>query len=326
MSRGPLKVLLVEDEKNDEALLLSELTRQGFSPEHLRVDTPAGFRAALQNQSWDVVISDYVLPQFSGPEALQCLQQLGLDLPFIMVSGIYGEEQAVAVLQAGAHDYLMKGNLSRLGRALERELEAAEDRRRRQRAEAAMQYLAAIVESSADAIYGKNLDGMIVSWNQAAERIYGYSAEEIIGKSITVLFPHRRAEELLVIKTAVRRGEIVSLADTERLHKSGRIIPVAITVSPIKNVSGKIIGASASARDITQQKQTEYERQQLIETLTAKTKEIHTLAGLLPICASCKRIRDDKGYWQKVEIYISEHSGAIFSHGLCPECIRAYNR
>jgi PAS domain S-box-containing protein len=326
MSQGVLHVLMVEDDEADALLLLRELKQQHFTVVHQRVATKAALLAALKNWSWDAVIADCVLPQFSGLEALKCLRQLGLDLPFIMVSGIYGEEMAVEILKAGANDYLMKGNLSRLGPALERELEAAEDRRRHQRAEGAMQYLAAIVESSDDAIYGKNLDGFIVSWNPAAERIYGYSAEEIMGKSITGLFPLRRGEELLEIMATVRRGETVSLHDTERLHKSGKIIPMSVTVSPIKDRHGKIIGASVIGRDITRQKQAEWERQQLIESLNAKVKDIHALAGMLPICAACKRIRDDKGYWQKVDIYISEHSDVVFSHGLCPECIKEYER
>ena len=326
MSRGTLHILLVGENPDDELLLLSELKRHGYLIIHQRVATKAAFVAALRNWSWDAVISDFVLPEFTGLGALKSLRQMGFDLPFIMVSGIYGEEMAVKVLKAGANDYLLKGNLSRLVPALERELEAAENRRRRQRAEGAMQYLAAIVESSDDAIYGKNLDGFIVSWNPAAERIYGYSAEEIIGKSINSLFPLRRTEELLEIMAAVRRGEIVSLPDTERQHQSGRIIPVSVTISPIKDSLGTIIGASAIARDITRQKQMERERQLLIESLTAKANDIHTLAGMLPICAACKRIRDDQGYWQMVEVYVSEHSDVVFSHGLCPECIQGYER
>ncbi len=158
-----------------------------------------------------------------------------------------------------------------------------------------------------------------MSWNPAAERIYGYKAEEIIGKSIAALFPPRHGDELLDILSAVRRGEIVGPQETKRRHKSGKIIPVSIIVSPIKNAHGKIIGASTIARDISRQKETERQRQQLIESLTAAGQEVRALAGMLPICAACKRIRDDKGYWQQVESYISEHSEVIFSHGLCPQ-------
>jgi PAS domain-containing protein len=173
------------------------------------VESKADFLAALQQRPWDAIISDYVLPQFSGPEALHLLRHQGLDTPFIMVSGIYGEEAAVTMMKAGANDYIMKGNLSRLVPALERELEAAQDRHRRKRAEGAMQFLAAIVESSQDAIYGKNLDSLIVSWNPAAERLFGYSAEEIIGRSTVALFPQSRRDEMLDILAGIRRGDLV---------------------------------------------------------------------------------------------------------------------
>src|SRR5258708_39615326 len=99
MSQGTLKVLIVEDNADDEVLLLHELKQQGFPPEHKRVDTQAAFLAALKQEPWDVVISDCVLPQFSGLEALKCLRQLRLDVPFILVSGIYGEEMAVEMLK-----------------------------------------------------------------------------------------------------------------------------------------------------------------------------------------------------------------------------------
>lgn len=321
-----IRLLIVEDSANDAALLLAELRVNAQAPVHQRVDTRDGFLAALKNQSWDAVISDYVLPQFSGPEALQLLRQKGMDVPFIIVSGIYGEEEAVRMMQAGANDYVMKGNLSRLAPALERELLAAQDRRRRKRAEGAMQFLAAIVESSVDAIYGKSLDGHIVSWNPAAELLFGYSAEEIIGRPYALLFPEHRRAEMQDIQAGIRRGDIFGEMETERLHKSGRILPVAVTVSPVKNPAGEVIGASSITRDISRQKQAEYERQQLIESLMAASKEVQALSGLLPICASCKRVRDDKGYWQQVEAYISQHSRITFSHSICPNCQEACER
>jgi PAS domain S-box-containing protein len=255
MDGKSLHVLIVEDSADDTVLLLAELQRGGFAPRHQRVETPEAFLAALKNRPWDAVVSDYVLPQFNAPEALKLFRQAGLDIPFIIVSGIYGEEQAVAMMKSGAHDYLMKGNLARLAPALERELDAAADRRLHQRAVGAMQFLAAIVESSEDAIYGKNLESLIVSWNPAAERLFGYCVEEIIGRSVLQLFPANRRDEMLDILAAVRRGETVGIRETERLHKSGRVIPVAVTISPIKDNAGVIIGASSIARDLGPKKQ-----------------------------------------------------------------------
>ena len=319
-----IQVLIVEDSVNDTLLLLEELEQKGYTTIHERVETPEDFLAALQRRTWDAVVSDYVLPQFSGPDALKSLRSKGYDIPFIMVSGVYGEEAAVAMMKAGADDYIVKGNLSRFVPALEREVQAAQDRRLHKRAEGAMQYLAAIVESSEDAIYGKNLDSIIVSWNPAAERIYGYSTEEIIGRSIVALFPLNRRDELLDILATIRRGETVTIQETERLHKSGRKIPMSLTVSPIRNAEGEIIGASTISRDVTKVKQANYEREELIKRLTNAANQVRTLSGMLPICASCKRIRDDKGYWQQVETYISNRSDASFTHGVCPQCAEKY--
>lgn len=321
-----IEILLVEDSEDDARLLLEELKRHHYAPLCQRVQTEAEFLAALKNRAWDAVFCDYVLPQFSGPEALRLFRATGLDTPFIVVSGLFGEEKAVSMMKAGASDYILKSDLSRLVPALERELESAKERRRRRRAEGAMQYLAAIVESTEDAIYGKTLDSLIASWNPAAERLFGYSAEEIIGRSNVVLFPLNRRDELLDILASIRRGEIVRLPDTERLHKDGRIVPVSVTISPIKDARGDIIGASSIARDIYRQKRAEQEQRQLRERLFAATDEVQRLGGMLPICASCKRIRVDHSYWEQVETYISKHSEIIFSHSLCPKCAVEYER
>jgi PAS domain S-box-containing protein len=189
-----------------------------------------------------------------------------------------------------------------------------------------MQYCAAIVESSEDAIYGMNLDSKIASWNPAAERLFGYSAEEIMGHSTVGLFPLDRRDEMLDIVASVRRGETVNLQDTERLQKDGQVVPVSIIISPIKDSIGEVIGVSCIARDLRPQKWAEREQRSLSQRLFAATKEVQQLTGMLPICASCKRIRDDKGYWEQVETYISKHSEVVFSHSLCPECVTEYRR
>src|SRR5574341_1217348 len=120
-----LRILLVEDSEDDALLLLRELKRGGYEPRYERVETPDAMREALANREWDIVISDYVLPSFSGLAALEVLNESGLDLPFIIVSGNIGEDIAVGAMRAGAHDYIIKGNLARLVPAVERELRDA---------------------------------------------------------------------------------------------------------------------------------------------------------------------------------------------------------
>jgi two-component system, cell cycle sensor histidine kinase and response regulator CckA len=133
-----LHILIVEDSEDDLLLLLRELRRGGYTPQYARVETAAEMQAAINQQPWDIVIADYTLPQFSAPEALELLQQQQ-DIPFIIVSGTIGEEAAVAAMRAGAHDYLLKDNLTRLVPAVERELREAKERQQRLWTEQALQ-------------------------------------------------------------------------------------------------------------------------------------------------------------------------------------------
>ncbi len=321
---GLLHVLVVEDSENDTSLLLEELRQKGYTPVHERVEHAAAMTSALERRNWDVVVSDYVMPEFSGPNALKLLREKKMDLPFIVVSGTYGEEAAVDMMKAGANDYIVKGNLSRLTPAIEREIEAAKNRKARAHAENSMRHLAAIVKSTDDAIYSLHLDGSVASWNHAAEKIFGYRAEEIIGRSISLLFPFDRRDELIDNMQIIRRGESVGRYETLRVRKDGQFIPVSQTVSPIKDELEKIIGASAIARDISARKREERERTELVQELTDALKQVKTLSGLLPICATCKRIRDDRGYWQLLESYIGSHTNATLTHGICPECLKKF--
>jgi len=117
-----------------------------------------------------------------------------------------------------------------------------------------LRWLASIVESSDDAIVSKNLDGVITSWNTGAERVFGYAAEEVIGQPITIVIPQDRQDEERTILTRIRRGERIDHFETVRQRKHGSLIVVSLTVSPVKNAEGKIVGASKIARDITEQK------------------------------------------------------------------------
>src|SRR6266853_461195 len=137
----PLRVLMIEDSEDDAVLLLRELRRGGYDVEFERVDLPGTLKSALDTQVWDLVVSDFSMPHFSGTDALHLLRAKGSDIPFIFVSGTMGEETAVAALQNGAQDYLMKTNLKRLVPAVQRALQEAEDRRQRKQMEQQVQQL-----------------------------------------------------------------------------------------------------------------------------------------------------------------------------------------
>jgi FixJ family two-component response regulator len=133
-----LRVLIVEDSEDDAILIARILKKGGCNPDYLRVDTARAMTAALSSREWDVIISDYSMPNFDGLKALRIMQDMGMDLPFIVVSGVIGENVAVAAMRAGAHDYLLKDNLKRLVPAVQREVREAEERRRRREAEKAL--------------------------------------------------------------------------------------------------------------------------------------------------------------------------------------------
>jgi PAS domain S-box-containing protein len=315
----PLHVLIVEDSEDDTIVLIRELRHAQFDPFFEQVSSPAAMEAALRKQSWDLIISDHSLPGFSSFDALEMTKTLQPGIPFIVVSGVIGEEIAVTAMKAGASDYVMKNNLARLAPSIERELREAKNRRAAHEARA---YLAAIVQSSEDAIIGKTLDGVILTWNAGAEAMYGYTAAEVKGRSSSVLVPPNRPDELPEFYDKIRRGERIAKYETVRIQKNGTRLDVSLALSPIKDADGKIIGVSAIERDITARKREEEVRVKLIQELSDALANIKTLKGLLPICSACKKIRDDHGYWKKVESYISEHTGAEFTHGICPDCLR----
>jgi len=155
-----LNVLFVEDSEDDAILLLREIKKGGYDPTFMRVETAEDMLACLNDQTWDVVISDYSLPEFSAPQALEVLQGTGLDLPFIIVSGKVEDDVAVTCMTAGAHDFVRKGNLSRLVPAIERELKDVIVRRERKQVEEELikyrMHLEELVKERTDELDEKN--------------------------------------------------------------------------------------------------------------------------------------------------------------------------
>ncbi len=380
----PLRILMVEDSADDADLIEHELRKAFAALTIQRVETEAEFVAALKDPPPDVILSDYSLPVFSGPEALRLARARYSDIPFISVSGTIGEEKLVELIHEGAVDYVPKKNLAKLVPAIQRALrdvEQANHRRQaerslrdsesrfraifesagtgiavedldgrivetnlalqqmlgytglelqaltrqdfthtrdhqedrahydellsgrseyfqvekrfvrrdgrilwgrltvsmvreaggkpqfalvmiediteRQRVEEAHLQNAAIVEFSNDAIISKTFDGVIFSWNPAAERVYGYTAQEANGRSVSIIVPPDREKEFERILERIKQGEHIDNFETTRMRKDGSIIYVSMTTSPIKDVAGRIIGASSISRDITGRKQAE---------------------------------------------------------------------
>jgi PAS domain S-box-containing protein len=182
-------------------------------------------------------------------------------------------------------------------------------------------YLAAIVDSTGEAIFSYNLDGIITTWNSGATLLFGYSAAEMMGQPVMRLIPDHLKAAARQILADLRQGVGTKCLETVRVRKGGTKIDVHVTISPIKGPNGKIVGGSSIAYNITERKRAEDERTRMIQELNETLSKVRTLSGLLPICAACKKIRDDKGYWQKLETFVHEHSNAEFSHSICPDCM-----
>jgi PAS domain S-box-containing protein len=149
----------------------------------------------------------------------------------------------------------------------------------RQQSEQAVQRLAAIVESSEDAILAKDLSGIITSWNQGAERLFGYTADEIIGKSGTMLIPMDRHDEEPAILARVRRGERVEHYETIRRRKDGNLVELSLTVSPVRNSRGDVVGASKIARDITERRRAQERQHLLLREMDHRIKNLFALSS-----------------------------------------------
>ena len=157
--------------------------------------------------------------------------------------------------------------------------ERHEAEQRVRESEARYREIAAIVESSDDAILTKDLDGVITSWNQGATRLFGYAAEETIGKPVTLLIPAERHDEEPTILARIRRGERIDHYETVRQRKDGSAIDISLTVSPVKNSEGKIVGASKIARDITDRRQAEQQQHLLLREMDHRVKNLFALAS-----------------------------------------------
>jgi PAS domain S-box-containing protein len=186
--------------------------------------------------------------------------------------------------------------------------------------------LAAIVDSSDDAIISKTLEGVIVTWNAAASRIFGYSAAEVIGKSITILIPPDRLDEEPAILQRLRRGERVDHYQTVRMRKDGTFVDISLTISPVRNAAGEIVGASKIARDITQQKRAE-------EALRVSNERFRLLANSAPVLiwmadSSKSRIWFNKGWLEFTGRALEEEIGFGWTQNVHEEdladCLQTY--
>ena len=262
--RRPLRVLIIEDSEEDTGLLLRELRRGGYEVEFERVETAQAMQLALTQKTWDLILSDYTLPAFGAPQALEALKASGLDLPFIIISGTIGEEVAVAALKAGANDFLIKGKFARLGPAIERELREAKTRREYKRAEEALKSsetryrLAA--SATNDVIWEWDSKTNALMWSENAQSVFGYVPEEISAEADwwdEHIHPEDRERVVTDIYALLESGGTIWADEYRFLRRDGSIAYIVDRAYVERDADSKPLRMIGAMSDITERKQAE---------------------------------------------------------------------
>jgi PAS domain S-box-containing protein len=286
-----LKTLVVEDSEKDFELLVRELERQGYIPSAERVETLDAMSAALARESWEIVISDYTLPHFSAPAALALLQKLGVDLPFIIVSGAVGEEAAVEALKAGARDYIVKGRWSRLGPAIERELREAQDRHQRKEAEQALEnqrrFLNTLIESIPLPVFFKDTAERYLGCNRAFEELIGKTKEQMIGKSSYQIGCGKLAEKHHEIDGEILTHRGSRVYEHSLQEKNGASKNLIFNKATLTDSEGNVTGLVGVISDITGQKQAEQALRESEEQFRAIVEHSHAGIFMLDEAFRC---------------------------------------
>ncbi len=268
----PLRVLQVEDSEIDAALVVRVLRTAGYDVVAERVETAAEMRAALARESFHLILADCQLPQFNAPDALAVLQEIGQDLPFIVVSGMIGEDAAVAMMKGGAHDYVMKDRLTRLAPAVERELGEAQGRRERRAAEQALResedrFRTFFLKAPIGVVL-EDAETRFIDVNEAFCRMLGYGRDELLGLSLAELTHPEDREQLLAMSEAVAQGGTPGYRVERRcLKKDGGIQWVSTTSAAIRAPDGSFLYRIRMVEDITERRQIERRNLEALEAL-----------------------------------------------------------
>jgi PAS domain S-box-containing protein/putative nucleotidyltransferase with HDIG domain len=284
----PIRLLIVDDSEDDGLLLVRNLKNGGFSPSYEQVDTAEAMSKALDEQTWDVILCDNSMPTFDAASALKLYKDKRLDLPFIIVSGTIADETAVAAMKAGAHDYIMKGNLARLSSAVDRELREAKNRQERRITEIQLrkseEKYRTLFEDSSDAIYLNNQDGELIDFNLSTLELFGYSREEMLGINTKSVFVNPDKYERLQDEIA-KKGSVREFKAKLR-KKDGTEMDCLIT-STVRQAKDKSkLGYQGMIRDISELVSS---RKQIEKTLTDLRK---ALGGTIEAMALTVETRD----------------------------------
>jgi PAS domain S-box-containing protein len=245
-----IKILLIEDNPGDAYLIGEQLEEfANFSYKLVNVETLNEAINLLKEQTFDVLLLDLGLPDSDGINTFLRIYKKNPLIPIIILTGLNDENIGSYAVKKGAQDFLVKGQIE--GRLLQSTIQYSIERKK---AEDRIYKLANVVESSNDAIITESLYGIITSWNKGAEKIFGYTYKEMLGKNISIISPPHVHEETKKLSNKIMNGETIRHYETSGLTKEGMIIDISVTLSPVFDISGKLTAISFIARNITESK------------------------------------------------------------------------
>jgi PAS domain S-box-containing protein len=312
-----VRFLLIDDSADDRTLAARELRRELPGLEIAEISDPETLEVELAQGNYDLVVTDYQLHWTDGVSILKRVKCHHPDVPVIMHTGSGSEEVAVEAMKAGLDDYVLKSShrRSRLKAAVKRALGLAEQRRELRRAESQYKEL---FETVPMGLFRCLPNGDMLDGNGALATMLGLTRSALLSRKMFEL--HARPEEYASWRAVLERHGAVAFLKSEFRCAAGKTVWVEIHAKAMRDASTGEIYYEGSIEDVSERKAAEAERERLIAELKAALSKVKSLTGLLPICAGCKKIRDEQGRWNDLEPYIESHSEAEFTHGFCPEC------
>lgn len=333
MTDAVKSVLVVDDQPANLKVLLEILKKQNFQV--YLADSGERALSTLANLEPDLILLDVMMPGLNGFQTCEKIKanHKWADIPVIFITALEDMENKLQGFDVGGVDYITKPfqHVEVMARI---KVHVALRHKERELADA-QQRLSDVVEFLPDSTLALDLEGKVIIWNRAAAEYTGISADAILGKgdfehgipfygtrrpTLANLLLHPDAETAEKYDHLSEKDGILSAEETfcPAIGKSGAYI--SAVASKLYDAKGNVRGAIQTMRDHTARKLLEQEREGLIKELQTALKEVKTLSGMLPICSHCKKVRDDEGYWNQIENYLQEHTGARFSHGICTDC------
>ncbi|OWL83987.1 PAS domain S-box-containing protein/diguanylate cyclase (GGDEF) domain-containing protein [Halopseudomonas aestusnigri] len=265
------KVLMLEDNEDDALLIVNHLENQGCEINWDRVETEKDLRQRMANSDWDIILSDHSMPLFDGATALRVVRELDPDIPFVFVSGTLGEKAAVAAIKAGAQDFIIKNDLTRLTPAVERAIADQALQKQHRLAQEVLRKLSQAVEQAADSIFITNREGEFEYVNPAFEQLTGYGSAGTRGHTPALLKSHDQDPSTYaelwqtVLSKQVYRGTLINR------KQNGELFFEEKTITPLVNQQGQITHFVSTGRDITERVLADEDRSRLNAILEATT-------------------------------------------------------